>query len=288
MTPPLLDGPAPPAPFFEGPLYVGGRRRPGPNKFGFDPFAPLLEPEPTREPPHKLCVAAADHWRNRETFERRHRTHPELLRRRKKGARRQKRGPQIGRYQEHELEVREHKRGDRIAVICRILAFCALRASIKSGEVGIWDGREQLPCNREKLARYARVPVRRDDKNRVRCDQLDLALTDLVSAGLILRFQTRAEEAGKYRGHVATMKLTPLFWLCSGVGPIREKILKKATKNAAKLARGPRLADPAAQARAFIAAQASAHVVDYGPNGPAAGGRQAIRRTHPGDDPPPA
>lgn len=292
----VIEGPPPPLPLFEGPLYVRGKRRAGPNRWGYDPFAPLLEPIPTVKPPHPLCVTAADHWRSRETFEARHRSHPELVRRRKKGARRQRKGPQIGRYLDHELETREHKRGDRTSVHYRILALCALRGSIRTNEVGLWDGKRVKPYDREQLARLVRVPVRIDEKGLVRCDQLDRALTDLVAAGLLMRFQTRELDGETFAGDVGTTKVTPLFWLASGVGPRRDRIVKKAKKNAGKLDRRQ------AQTRAFVSHMAAATVPNYGPQGPPAGREQldeerrrmreeysAIRRRpyKPDDDPPP-
>lgn len=299
MSPPLFDGPAPPAPLFEGPLYHAGRRRPGPNRWGFDPFAPELDPEPARKDPHPICVEAARHWRDRETFEQRHRTHAELIRRRKKGARRQRRGDRIGRYLEQDTEVKHHKRGDRVSVQHRILAWCALRASLRSGEVGIWDGKGLKPCDREKLARYVRVPFRRDEKGRARCDRLDRALADLVAAGLLMRFQTRELEGGVYHPDAATLKVTPLFWLVSGVGERRDRAAKKAKKNAAKLQR--RRDDPAAQARGYVSHVAAGAVPDYGPQGPTAGReeldqerrrmrdeyQEIRRRPYKPDDPPP-
>lgn len=270
MSPPLFDGPAPPAPLFEGPLYHAGRRRPGPNRWGFDPYAPELEPVPTKDPPHPICVQASKHWQDRETFEARHRTHAELIRRRKKGARRQRKGDRIGRYLEQDTEVKHHKRGDRVSVQHRILAWCALRASLRSGAVGIWDGHGLKPCDRRKLAEYARVPFRRDDKKRARCDRLDRAISDLVAAGLLMRFQTREldEKTGKHKPHVATLKVTPLFWLVSGVGERRDRVAKKAKKNAAKLER--RRTDDG-QARAYASHLAASSVPDYGPQGPEAG-----------------
>lgn len=268
----VLEGPAPAFPLLEGPLRVNGKRRAGPNRWGYDPYAPLLAPVPTRKPPHKICQDAARYWSSRETFEARNRTHPELLRRRKRGARRNRTGPQIGRYPEHQLDVRHHKRGDRTSVHYRILAFCALRASLRSGAVGLWDGKEIRAYDREELAAAAKCPVRVDDKGRVRCERLDRAISDLVAAGLLFRFQTRELDAtGEYKSHAATLKVTPLFWLAAGVGPRRDRVVKKAKKNAAKVARGPLLQDPAAQARGFIAKQAAGHVPDYGPTGPEAG-----------------
>jgi len=214
-------------------------------------------------------VAAAAHWRDRETFEQRHRTHAELIRRRKKGARRQRRGDRIGRYLEQDTETKHHKRGDRVSVQHRILAWCGLRASLRSGEVGIWDGRGLKACDREQLARYVRVPFRRDDKGRARCDRLDRALADLVAAGLIMRFQTRELEGGTYHPDAATLKVTPLFWLVSGVGERRERAAKKARKNAAKLEQRRR--PEREQTAAYVSHVAGAAVPNYGPQGLDAG-----------------
>jgi hypothetical protein len=276
---------------------VNGRRRAGPNRWGYDPHAPVLEGQPTRARPHRICVKAAEHWSSPETFHTRHRTHHELVLRPKKGAHRQRSGKTIGTYNWADVEPKQHKRGDRVSVQHRIMGVCLLRAGIVSGRVGIWDGQESKPCNREQLARYVGVPFRYDEKGIARCDRLDRALKELVAAGLLRRFQTGEEKDGVYYPDAATLKVTPLAWLVSGVAPQRQRIVAKANKGQRK--EEHREQDEAtAQAVAFLGRLALDHQPSYGPTAPPAGRcsvcasttwckhRRPPRRRSKPDDPP--
>jgi len=182
----------------------------GPNQWGYDRSNPNLEP-PRGLPdnrPH-FIQRAIKHW-GRETFDQRKSCHPELLRRRR-GRASKRRGIEV------RLEVRSHKRGDRTAVHHRFARVLAIHASASTMLVGLPDASGEIrPFRLERLAEL------------VGCSspwQLDRVISDFVAAGLIFRHQGRErdEERGAWRGRVAILRVTELFWIKSGGVEVNEQ-----------------------------------------------------------------
>jgi hypothetical protein len=226
-----------------GPLYTGGLRRPGPNLAGFDPFCPNLDPA---EPPPTNTLLhiqrAIDHW-DRETYEARNRTHPELLWR-GCGRTSKQRGTKAGR------ELRVFKRGDRTVCHHRFARFLAAHSAASSNEVGLFTHGELRSFRREEIA------------DRIGCSlaQVDRLIRDFVAAGLIYRRQGRELDVktGDWKGRVAVLKVTRLFWIASGSEDLRQRYLKTLERQRRRAEAAPRL-DPSSPIGALVANLARSH-----------------------------
>jgi len=251
----MLDGL--PVQSFDGPLYQGGRRRPGANQWGYDPYAPVLEPArvQTRRIRHPVIRRAYDHW-GRETFENRNQVHPELLKR-YKGRRSKRKGTD-----RVMAPPRTRKRGDRTSLHHRFARFILSRADFYTGEVGRWQGGVIVSYRLEELA--AGVGCSRSQVVRL--------IEDFVSAGSIYRRQGREPNGSGWKGKVAVLKVTELMWERSEAAPLRQaaKRRRDQERQQRNQAAAGELADRATthEMRRVVGELARGHVPEYGPNGP--------------------
>jgi hypothetical protein len=212
------------------PLYLGGKRRPGRNLWGFDPFAPRLEPPQRADNAHHINREAYGFWTSPETLRDRRRLVHQLARRKRVGTREAPVRRKQGCYAPGDLEVRKRDLYAPAAEgLLRLLAWCAWHSDWRSSKVGLWiEGRIRYQ-SRASIADRSGFPVRVDEKKRVRADQLDHRIEDAIVAGLLFRHE---EEDG-----TMTFKVTRLFWILSGVQRLRERYgqdLKKAKNEKAR------------------------------------------------------
>jgi len=270
--PPLFSGPDALEP---GPLWVGGRRRPVPNRWDFNPFNPRLEPAQPPADGHPINRAAAAFLTDPDNF-RRCRKLKEFLRRKRTGSVGAPVRRRLGRYEADALEVRKREmRADAAEGVFRLLAWAVSVADWRSGRIGTWTRAGMRYESRAVIAERAGFPCRVDERGRVRCHRLDDRIEDLIAAGLVWRH----EEKRKAR---VAFKLTPFAWILCGVQRLRESLGQRERKKAAKAERDERRrrADPgAAQLVAGLAA-ARANDTDY----TAQSGREGARAR--GWDPP--
>lgn len=191
-----------------------GRRRPGPNRWGFDPEAPRLEPPQRADNAHHVNRMAYEFWASLETHEQLPHLVHQFARRKRRGTRAEPVRRKRGEYRTADLEVRKRAlKDDGAEGVLRLLAWCAWHADWRTGRVGLWRDGKMHYQSRCSLGDRAGFPARVDDKQRVRADQLDRRMEDAIAAGLLWRH----EENG-----TMTLKVTRLFWIICGVQRLRE------------------------------------------------------------------
>lgn len=180
------------------PLYVRGRRRPGPNSYGYDPAAPALFPSQrvafTKPPPDWLAGTVTflgDH----DVWMHRRRTLEPLRMRQRRG--------DDGKMTPYRPEGDRRPNGFHRSAQTRVLQVLLERCNRFTGEVGRWStyhnektGESGLylagHLDREEIAAAAGMTL----------TQLDEVLGHLSPAGLIERRQRR-----KAKGRVARTKI---------------------------------------------------------------------------------
>jgi hypothetical protein len=242
----MLGGP--PLQRFDGPLYERGLRRPGPNRWGYDPYSPRLEPikVQTRRLRQPFVLRAWAHW-DRETFEARDRMHPELLKRRRgRRSRRNGTAPVM-------VAPRQHKRGDRTALQHQFLRLLVSRADKRTGLVGRYQDGRIVPYRREDFAALVGCTL----------DQIDRVIADCVAAGWIFRHQGREPNGDGWRGKIAILRILRPFWEASGAEALRQAAIKREDdeRQRRNQATAGELADPGAvrEARRVVAELVHAH-----------------------------
>lgn len=213
------------------PLYVRGKRRSGPSRWGYDPDAPVLVPmrrvEFERPPPDHICLAL-DVLASLDTFRNRRREFRDLRKRSKRiDGRTVIFTPGLGADEpESTMDELRKPRGDHRAHHHALLgALVELAGPTKNPRldvVGIWTayvdakGEKQAsfvrPLNRHEIAARAGAPVK----------ALDVLIRELKNAGYIERRQRRRkvyDGRGKLiacKGERASLLLTEKFWRACG------------------------------------------------------------------------
>jgi hypothetical protein len=218
------------------PLYLGGKRRPGPNLWGFDPAAPCLEPRARADGAHHINREAYRFWTDPTTHRRIEQLVPQLARRKRTGTKAAPVRRTCGKYGIDDLEMRERDiRRDRAEGICRLLAWCSWHSDWRTHRIGRLVGGKLKFQSRCNLADGAGFPVRVDDKQRVRAYRLDDCIEDAIAAGLLWRHE-EDDQGARARGGRGAMafKLTHLFYLITGVAKLREDYSRKLRDAAAR------------------------------------------------------
>jgi hypothetical protein len=218
---------------FEGPppvLYAGRVRLDVPNRFGWNPHRPELEPPDRPDEAHHINRAAyayvTDPRRRQRLRETLHRL---IAMRKKRGTRDKPIRRKQGRYALRDLEVRQRDmRPEALDGETRLLAWCAQRCNWRTGEVGQYVGGQIRPLSRAAIAERSGFPVRidrdREGRPRVRAYQLDRRIENGVVGGLLFRHEEK-------RSARTILKLTPLAWIKLGVAKLRQHYLRKEAKS---------------------------------------------------------
>jgi hypothetical protein len=171
---------------------------------------------------------ARRHWANLETFESRWRRSVEKDRRVHRELRtRAGRGDRLW------------QRGDWTIWHHRYAQVLATYANVQTNAVGYWDRGETRPFTLAQLARLVGCPFtdaceRRASGAPVRIERL---IEDFEAAGYTWRHQGRDQKAdGTWNPHVATLKVTNLFWAVSGATGARETFIARIKRRRARAA----------------------------------------------------
>jgi hypothetical protein len=235
--PPLFEGPDPRE---AGPLWVRGRRRPGPNRWGFDWHAPDLQPRDLgRNNTHDLNRRAYEFFTSTDHLARRRELIKSLARRKKVGTRAAPVRRKQGFFPQEALEERINDiRVDAAAGLFRLLAFCGYVCDFRTGRIVFWNadapegGRRWRYLSRAEIADHAGFPLRVDnslgpDQLRVRAYQCDDRMDDGIAAGLLIRHEERRKVSVEFR-------VTNLFWIVTGLHKLRASYLKREKDKARK------------------------------------------------------
>jgi len=231
-----LDPAAVPTP---APLYVGGKRRPGPSSWGYDPKAPVLVPAERvvfKKPPPEYISYASDFLGNEETFRNRRR---ELIDLRKRHKRIEGRTviftPGLGVDEpESNLAKKRKPRGDHrarhhAALMSLVEHAGPTRSNPHLDCVGRWSS--YIDPKGEKQARFEGFYSRHQlaAKIGVPVKELDVLIREWKNAGYIERRQRRRkeyDERGKviaYKGDLASLLLTEKFYRSCGPDVVRAR-----------------------------------------------------------------
>jgi hypothetical protein len=265
-VPPLFTGPDALEP---GPLWDRGRRRPGPNRWGFDWHAPRLEPVDLRNKgAHQINRKVHAFFTSTDNLARRHELIPSLARRKKTGTRQAPVRRVQGAYPQEALEDRTHK-GLRIDAATGLFRLCALVGYLvdwRTNRIVFWrqggeggEGAWSYPT-RAQLCDCAGFPVRVDesqgpDRRRVRAYQVDDRIEDGTAAGLFRRHEQVRKKSVEFR-------VTSLFWIVSGVHKLRDAALHKLKKDAGKAAAARREAEQQARRSGFSAPEVAIAIAE--------------------------
>lgn len=221
------------------PLYVRGKRRPGPSRWGYDPKAPILVPTKLvefKKPPPKYITSAFDFLTSEQTFHHRRRELVDLRKRRKCiDGRTVIYTPGLGADEpaSRMTELRRPRGDHRAGVQAWLAGLVQYGRAVDAGHdlVGIWShyivektdektGEKTAkkrwyfvrPYSRHELAGLTGVPVKR----------VDVMISEAKAAGYIARRQRR-HKVKDARGNViahqgdrATLLLTEHFYASCG------------------------------------------------------------------------
>lgn len=235
------------------PLYVGGRRRPGPNLWGYDPLSDdLLNPRKRiafKKRPPRAIEAFTEYWGDRVLWIRRRKRNPELRRRRMVvRAPFVADGPLVRKVVVYELKEGRKPRGCHRSLQQRALVAIGERADVGSGLAGLWCG-----------AKFIRSLSSREWADIVGCSvrQWYRLVSSLKAADLIKGRQRRRREldaagnwTGRWVGCRRTLLLTVGAWAQPGVWGLRREYLRQALgkqRAARQAAEAPREHPPHAQ-----------------------------------------
>ena len=214
------------------PLYVGGKRRSGPSRWGYDPKAPVLVPARRvefKKPPPEYIGQAIDFLGSDETFVKRRRELRDLRKRSKRiNGQTVIFTPGLGADDpESSMDDLRKPRGDHrayhhAALVALVEHAGPTKSNPKLDAVGIWssyvDGQgEKRPVferfySRHEIAGIIGVPVK----------QVDVLIREWKNAGYIERRQRRRKKydaRGKviaYEGERASLLLTEKFYQACG------------------------------------------------------------------------
>lgn len=275
-------------PLFSGPLYVGGRRRPGPNRFGFDPKGAgnlrrgRVPADRGHYPrPVKKAFEICSSW---NTYAGRNDRAMGWL---------SDRFVRISRQERRELRAagntlalrqwmrRHHLRGELACNVLNLLQVAVLRADVETGACGYLDDEGRWHwILREGWARLSGLSLA----------QLDRAISALVANGLVVRPQEREElPERQFRTYWAKLVLTSRFWQVIGAAGERASHLAHL-RNTREAERQRRMTPPQRgrelniRRRHSDAWRSSSPLVAQLAEASAAEDRLASRRT---EDPPP-
>jgi hypothetical protein len=221
------------------PLYVRGKRRPGPSSWGYDPGAPVLVPAERvvfKKPPPEYIGQASDFLGSESTFKNRRRELLDLRKRsRRIDGRRVVFTPGLGADEpESKLAEKRKPRGDHrarhhAALMALVEHAGPTRSNPRLDCVGRWSSYidhkgEKQPrfegfYSRHQLAAKIGVPVK----------ELDVLIREWKDAGYIERRQRRRkeyDERGKvkaFKGDLASLLLTEKFYRSCGPEVVRAR-----------------------------------------------------------------
>jgi hypothetical protein len=224
-----LDPAAAPSP---PPLYVRGRRRPGPSSWGYDPDAPVLIPARRVEfakPPPEYIGQAIEFLSSEGTFKNRRR---ELLDLRKRSRRVDGRtviftpGLRADEPESRMGELRkprgDHRARHHAALMALVEHAGPTRSNPRLDAVGIWSS--YIDAKGEKQPRLERFLTRHEIAARigVPVKEADVLIREWKNAGYIERRQRRRKKFDRhgkllaYEGERASLLLTEKFYRSCG------------------------------------------------------------------------